>query len=101
MFVPTDLADWAGKHWVDALSICTGFGYVLYMRSRMAEPHNRISKATGLDFFNGLALAPLGLLFLGAFSETILDAVVHASGIILAGASILALFAILEEPPIS
>jgi hypothetical protein len=48
-------------------------------------PRRWISKNTGLDFFNGLALAPLMLLFVGAFSETVLQALMRASPIILGG----------------
>ena len=82
------------------MSVCTGLAYIIYMRSQLDHDRPVISKATGLDFFNGIALAPLALMFLAAFSETVLSALMHSSGIILAAASVLALLAILEERPV-
>ena len=92
-------SEWLGKHWVDVLSVCTGLLYVMRVRTLRTNLPNLISKTTGSAFFNGLALAPLGLLFFAAFSESVLTAVMKASPVVLAGASVVALLAILEEPP--
>jgi hypothetical protein len=97
--VPPIVWDWLARHTVDALSIVTGVAYATYMRGRLDHARPLISKATGLDFFNGIALAPLALMFFAAFSDEILSLLVKASGVTIAAASILALFAILEEPP--
>lgn len=89
---------WLAGHWVDVLSAVGGVMYVSYLRRTPRRRNAKlITKNTGLDFFAGLALAPLGLLFLAAFSSTVMERLLESSRITLAGASVLAILAILEE----
>jgi len=91
-------ADWLADHWVDVLSAIGGVFYIFYVRRAPRRRETRfVTKETGLDYFAGLAIAPLALLFLAAFSTTIMAKLLESSRITLAGASVLAIFAILQE----
>ena len=90
--------EWLAGRWVDILSAIGAVFYVFYARRAPRRRDTRfITKETGLDYFAGLAIAPLGLLFLAAFSTTIMARLLESSRITLAGASVLAMFAILQE----
>ncbi len=90
--------DWLADHWVDILSAIGAVFYVIYARRAPRRRETRfVTKETGLDYFAGLAIAPLALLFLAAFSTTIMAKLLESSRITLAGASVLAIFAILQE----
>jgi hypothetical protein len=89
--------EWFLNHGVDAAAAFGALLYVRYKRSRELQPGQWVSLHTGLQFFSGLAVVPLVLLFFGAFSETVLRMLVRTNGIVLAGAAAVALFAILED----
>ena len=94
----TMAADWLADHWVDVLSAVGGACYVMYARRSPRRRGSRfITKDTGLDYFAGLAIAPRALLFVAAFSTTIMTKLLESSRITLAGASVLAILAILQE----
>ena len=85
-------------HWVDVLSAIGGVLYVVYLRNQPRRKGTKfVTKNTGIDYFSGLALAPLALLFLAAFSQTVMTKLLESSRLTLAGASVLAIFAILQE----
>ena len=92
------VSEWLAPHWVDLLSAVGGAAYVAYLRRTPRRRRTRlITRDTGADYFAGLALAPLALLFLAAFSSSVMEKLLESSRITLAGASVLAIFAILEE----
>lgn len=89
---------WLAAHWVDLLSAIGGAFYVMYVRRTPRRRTTRfLTRDTGLDYFSGLAIAPLCLLFVAAFSTTVMEKLLESSRITLAGASVLAVFAILQE----
>lgn len=93
----TLILTWLSGHWVDVLSIMTGACYLPYVRAGTTTPAKWISQDTCKDFVNGMALAPLLLLFFGAFSEWIMKSLLEASALTLAAASVFALAALLER----
>jgi hypothetical protein len=66
-------------------------------RGKEAHPKPWISLHTGLQFFSGLAVVPLAMLFVGAFSDPVLQMLIRTNGVVLAGAAAVALLAILEN----
>jgi hypothetical protein len=66
-------------------------------RSSAGKP--ALSRQTGWDVLNGLALFPLILLMGSSFSQYLTDQLVETNKVIMFGAGALALFAILEDPP--
>jgi hypothetical protein len=92
-----EVGNWVGERAVDISSIIGALLYVRMKRRQRKKSKPFISRDTGELFFNGLALVPLALLAIGAFSETVLQMLLKSSRITLAAAGIFALFAILED----
>ena len=90
-------ANWAFAHGVDAAAAVGALLYVRYKRRREAQRRPLISLHTGLQFFSGLAVVPLAMLFVGAFSDPVLQMLIRTNGVVLAGAAAVALLAILED----
>lgn len=90
-------AEWAFAHGVDAAAALGALVYVRYKRGKEAHPKPWISLHTGLQFFSGLAVVPLAMLFVGAFSDPVLQMLIRTNGVVLAGAAAVALLAILEN----
>lgn len=84
-------------NWIDICSIFTGFVYVYYRRKHCGVTTKLLSKTTGFDFANGVALFPLGLLTLSVISSHLVASLVEASKISLSVAGAFALLAILED----
>jgi hypothetical protein len=75
----------------------SGFIYVGYRRKYCGIATKFLSRPTGFDFANGVALFPLLILTLSVFSSHLVDSLVQASKISLSVAGAFALLAILEE----
>lgn len=89
-------------NWIDILSIISGVIYVYYKRQcqsglTKAKKYKLISRKTGIDFGNGVALFPLLVLPLASISSEILTSLSGASKITIAMAGVFGVLAILEE----
>jgi hypothetical protein len=84
-------------NWVDVGSIITGMLYVPVMCYRRVTPIKLLSKGTGIDFANGMALFPLCIMAVSPLSSGLVKGLVEASKPSLAIAGVFALLAILEE----
>jgi hypothetical protein len=90
--------------WIDICSIVSGFVYIFYRRrceklnpNPRTKKHKLISRKTGLDFGNGIAIFPLLVMVFSAVSSSLLDSLVESSSITLAVAGFCGAIAILEE----
>lgn len=84
-------------NWVDVGSIITGMLYVPVMCYRRATPIKFLSRDTGFDFANGMALFPLLIMAFSPLSSGLIKGLVEASKPSLSIAGVFALLAILEE----
>lgn len=89
-------------NWIDILSIVSGIIYVYYKRTcqeglAKSKKYKLVSRKTGIDFGNGVALFPLLVLPLASISSEILISLSGASKITIAMAGVFGILAILEE----
>lgn len=84
-------------NWIDICSIFSGLLYVGYRRKYCGITTKLLSRPTGMDFANGVALFPLFLLTFSVLSSHIVKNLVEASKISLSVAGAFALLAILED----
>lgn len=82
--------------WFDAASLGVAIGYSAQKCYR-AENQRWISRATGFDIANGVAIFPLLMLSLGSLSSPALEALIASNRVILTVAGIVAIFALVSE----
>lgn len=87
----------AAAHWVDSATAIVAMIYAAFQRTRSRAPPPFLSRRTGWDILNGLALFPLILLMGSCFSDYLTAELVGTNKVIMFGAGALALFAILED----
>ncbi|MFZ6773068.1 hypothetical protein ACO0LB_10180 [Undibacterium sp. SXout7W] len=86
-------------NWIDVSSAITGILYIVAQRVRRDDENKCrvLSKQTGLDFANGVALFPLLILACSALSSDLVKSLVEASKMSLSVAGMFSLLAILED----
>jgi hypothetical protein len=85
---------------VDLTSLLVALGYGKLICSR-APGQAYISRDTALSVLHGLVIFPLVLLVVGAVFPPALSAILQSNKVILAGASLVALFSMFEHPGMS
>ncbi len=89
-------------NWIDIMSILSGILYILYKRNHQnglsgKKKYKLISRKTGIDFSNGVALFPLLVLPLASISSEVMTSLSGASKVTIAMAGVFGVLAILEE----
>jgi hypothetical protein len=86
-------------NWFDICSLTGGIFYAGFRCHKTTPKRKLISKDTGVDVANGVGLFPLLMLAIASFSSSALSELIHSNRLILSVAGVVALLAILEEPP--
>ena len=89
-------------NWIDIFSLMCGAVYAAYkghinIRLSKTKKYKIISKKTGVDFANGVALFPLLVLPMASISSEVMQNLFEASKATIAIAGVFGALAILEE----